>query len=52
MSAESNSEELVSYQKKDGRCHVHPSFFWYDKDKDWVRQVRATYVTKAYLQDS
>ncbi len=22
------------YQKKDGRCHAHPSFFWYDNDKD------------------
>ncbi len=22
----------VSYQKKDGRSHAHPSFFWYDTD--------------------
>ncbi len=24
----------VSYQKKDGLGHAHPSFFWYDNDKD------------------
>ncbi len=24
----------VSYQKKDGRGHASPSFFWYDNDKD------------------
>ncbi len=24
----------MSYQKKDGRGHARPSFFWYDKDKD------------------
>ncbi len=34
MSAESNSKQSVSYQKKDGRSHAHPSFFWYDNDKD------------------
>ncbi len=34
MSAESNSEKSVSYQKKDGFGHVRPSFFWYDNDKD------------------
>ncbi len=34
MSAESNSEKSVSYQKKDGRGHARPSFFWYDNDKD------------------
>ncbi len=34
MSVESNSEKLVSYQKKDGHSHMHPSFFWYDDDKD------------------
>ena len=34
MSAESNSEKSVSYQKKDGRGHAHPSFFWYDNYKD------------------
>ncbi len=34
MSAESNSKKLVSYQKKDGRVHAHPSVFWYDNDKD------------------
>ncbi len=30
----SNSEKSVSYQKKDGRSHAHPSLFWYDNDKD------------------
>ncbi len=30
----SNSEKSVSYQKKDGRGHARPSFFWYDNDKD------------------
>ncbi len=34
MSAESNSKKSVSYQKKDGRGHARPSFFWYDNDKD------------------
>ncbi len=24
----------MPYQKKDGRGHVRPSFFWYDNDKD------------------
>ncbi len=37
MSAESNSEKSVSYQKKDGRGHAHPSFFWYDNDKDLIK---------------
>ncbi len=23
---------LLSYQKKDGRTWLHPSFFWYDTD--------------------
>ncbi len=27
-------EKSVSYQKKDGRGHSHPSFFCYDNDKD------------------
>ncbi len=34
MSAESNSEKSVSYQKKDGRGHACPSLFWYDNIKD------------------
>ena len=34
MSAESNSEKSVSYQKKDGRGHARPSFFGYENDKD------------------
>ena len=27
-------KKSVSYQKKDGRGHVRPSFFWHDNDKD------------------
>ncbi len=27
-------EKSMSYQKKDGRSHARPSFFWYDNDKD------------------
>ncbi len=27
-------KKSVSYQKKDGRGHTWPSFFWYDNDKD------------------
>ncbi len=27
-------EKSVSYQKKDGRDHARPAFFWYDNDKD------------------
>ena len=27
-------KKSVSCQKKDGHDHVHPSFFWYDSDKD------------------
>ncbi len=34
MSAESNSEKSVSYQKKDGRSRARPFFFWYDNDRD------------------
>ncbi len=33
-SKDSNSKRSVSYQKKDGRGHARPSFFWYDNDKD------------------
>ncbi len=33
-SKDSNSKKSVSYQKKDGRGHVRPSFFWYDNNKD------------------
>ncbi len=33
-SKDSNSKKSVSYQKKDGRGHVHSSFFCYDNDKD------------------
>ncbi len=31
-SKDSNSKKSVSYQKKDGRGHACPSFFWYDTD--------------------
>ncbi len=33
-SKDSDSKKSVSYQKKDGHIHAHPSFFWYDNDKD------------------
>ncbi len=33
-SKDSNSKKSVLYQKKDGRGHARPSFFWYDNDKD------------------
>ncbi len=33
-SKDKNSKKSVSYQKKDGRGHAHPSSFWYDNDKD------------------
>ncbi len=33
-SKDSNSKKSESYQKKDGRGHARPSFFWYDNDKD------------------
>ncbi len=33
-SKDSNTKKSVSYQKKDGRGHAHPLFFWYDSDKD------------------
>ena len=48
MSAESNSEKSVSYQKKEGRGNVCPSFFWYDNDKDLkvcFLVTRVKYVT-------
>ncbi len=44
MSAESNSEKSVPYQKKDGRGHVRPSFFWYDNDKDLKVYFLVTHV--------
>ncbi len=49
MSAESNSERSVSYQKKDGRCHAHPSFFWYDNDKDLKVCFLVTHAINAWL---
>ncbi len=33
-SKDSNSKKSMSYQKKDGSGHAHPSFLWYDNDKD------------------
>ena len=29
-----NSKKSVSYQKKNGRGHARPPFFWYDNSKD------------------
>ncbi len=58
-SEDSNSEKSVSYQKKDGRGHVHPSFFWYDNDKDLevcflvtcVRCAEATIQARKWLSN-
>ena len=33
-SKDSNSEQSVSYEKKDGHGHARPFFFWYDNGKD------------------
>ncbi len=52
MSAESNSEKSVSYQKKDGRDHTRPTFFWYDNDKDlkvYFLMTRIIYKTSMGL---
>ncbi len=46
MSAELNSEKSVSYQKKDGRGHACPSFFWYDNDKDLKVYFLVTRITR------
>ncbi len=35
----------LSYQKKDGRGHARPSFFWYDNDKDLKACFLVTHVT-------
>ena len=32
--SKSKSKKSVSYQKKRGRGHVRPSFFWYDNDSE------------------
>ncbi len=45
MSAESNSEKSVSYQKKDGRGHARPPFFGYDNNKDLEVYFLVTRVT-------
>ncbi len=39
-------EKSVSCQKKDGRGHTHPSFFWYDNDKDLKVCFLVTSVSK------
>ena len=49
ISEESNSEKSVSYQKKDGRGHGRPSFFWYDNDKDSVQRDRCAGVGNLLL---
>ena len=49
MSAESNSEKWVSYQKKDGLGHAHPSFFWFDNDEDIKVCFLVTCVKWSYL---
>ena len=41
-------EKSVSYQKKDGHGHVHPSFFWYDNDKDLLVYFLMTHIILRY----
>ena len=53
MSAESNLEKSVSYQKKDGRVHARPSFFGYDNDKDLkvcflVTRIKCSFKYEAF----
>ncbi len=48
MSVEPNSEKSVSYQKKDGRGHARPSFFWYDNDKDLKVCFLVTHLVNVY----
>ncbi len=44
MSAESNSEKSVSYQKKDGQGPSPPILLWYDNDKDLKVCFLATHI--------
>ncbi len=37
--------KYMSYQKKDGRGHAHPSFFLYDNDKDLKVCFLVTHIT-------
>ncbi len=39
------SKKPVSYQKKGGRGHAHPFFFWYDNDSGHYRPFRITQPT-------
>ncbi len=32
FSKRQKSKKSMSYQKKDGQGHAHPSFYWYDTD--------------------
>ncbi len=42
----------MSYQKKDGRGHVRPSFFWYDTDflENMIYEVKS-YFFALYSQN-
>ncbi len=54
MSAESNYEKSVSYQKEDGPGHARPPFFWYDNDKDLkvcFREARHMYIKKPWFPE-
>ena len=42
-------EKSVSYRKKDGHGHGHPSFFWYDNDKDLKVCFLVTHVKCAWV---
>ncbi len=49
-SKDSNSKKSVSYQKKDGRGHTCPSFFWYDNDKDKVSFLVTHIIFGSYVR--
>ncbi len=48
-SKDSYPKKSVSYQKKDGRSHARPSFFWYDNDKDLKVCFLVTHVNLATI---
>ena len=44
-SKDSNFKKSASYQKKDGRSHARPRFFWYDNDKDLKIYFLVAHIT-------
>ena len=45
-SKDSISKKSVWYQKKDGRSHALPSFFWYDNDEDLKVCFLVTHINR------